>query len=388
MARDIALPRLSDTTDEGMLVTWFVEPGQHVHAGDTIAEIQLEKVSYDVPAPASGIIEQLLAAAGDIVTIDTAIATMRDDGEAASDIPADPLAIQATKDSVAAAEAGTRVAASPAARRLARELGVDLARVTGTGPEGRIQEADVQATAAGPGGGTPTPPPAEPRDVGLLPISLMRRTIAERLTSALAETAQLTLSSEADVTELAARLEAWTTASGRKTGWTEAVVRACAVALVQHPRLGMAWTDRGLVPPRSIDIGVAVALEDGLQVPVIRGADRKDVGAIGVEIAGFADRARSGVLTGAETSGACFTVTSLGAWRIDAFTPLLDPPQSAILGVGRARWRPAVVDGDVVPRMLLVLSLTFDHRVTDGAPAAAFLDTVVGLLERPARLDV
>ncbi len=431
MPRDITVPRLSDATDEGMLVAWFVEPGQRVSAGDTVAEVQMEKTSYDVVAPAAGRIERLLAAPGDIVTAATAIATLADDGgdgvsattpaqTTSAAVPAEtapaPAEVAAVPGetgptaapALAASPAGlpapgdggdgdeVRVAASPAARRLARELGVELRRVAGSGPGGRIQESDVRAVAeAGPAVAPPAAQaaqasPAAPtpvREPGLVPISIMRRTIADRLRTGLAETAQLTLTAEADVTDLAARLGAWTARLGRKVGYTEALVRACAAALGEHPRLAMAWTDRGLVPARSIDVGVAVALPDGLLVPVVRGADRKDLSELGTEIAGLADRARSGVLTAAETSGACFTVTSLGAWRIDAFTPLLDPPQTAIMGIGRARLRPAVVDGAIVPRMLLVLSLTIDHRVVDGAPAAAFLEAVVCRLETPGWME-
>ena len=401
MPREITVPRLSDATDEGMLVAWFVEPGQRVSAGDTVAEVQMEKTSYDVVAPAAGRIQSLLVAPGDIVTAGTAIATLAEDlGEEASAVsPASALSPASAVSPAgvpAAADGGEggeeRVAASPAARRLARELGVDLRRLTGSGPGGRIQESDVRAAAeagtavAAPVAQASPTAPTLAREPGLVPISPMRRAIADRLRAGLAETAQLTLTAEADVTDLAARLGAWTARLGRKVGYTEAVVRASAAALGEHPRLAMTWTDRGLVPARSIDVAVAVALPDGLIVPVVRGADRKDLGELGTEIAGLADRARSGVLAAAETSGACFTVTSLGAWRIDAFTPLLDPPQTAILGIGRARLRPAVVGGAIVPRMLLVLSLTIDHRVVDGAPAAAFLESVVGRLESPGQL--
>ena len=214
----------------------------------------------------------------------------------------------------------------------------------------------------------------------------MRRTIADRLRSGLASTAQLTLTAEADVTELAESLSAWSAGAGRRIGYTEAILRACALALRDHPRVAATWTERGLVPAKRIDIGVAVALDEGLIVPVVRDADHKDLVTIGREIADLADRSHGGTLAAADTEGGCFSVTNLGAYRIDAFTPLLNPPQTAILGVGRARLRPAVVDGAVVARTLVVLSLTFDHQVVDGAPAAAFLAAVVDLLEQPQRL--
>jgi pyruvate dehydrogenase E2 component (dihydrolipoamide acetyltransferase) len=211
----------------------------------------------------------------------------------------------------------------------------------------------------------------------------MRRTVATRLTAGLREAAQLTLTAEADVTALAAELARLSGEWGRRAAYTETIVRACALALRDHPLVGSRWSEDGLVPPESIDIGVAVSVAGGLIVPVIRNADAKDLEGLSREIAALAERARSGQITTPETRGATFSVTNLGAHRIDAFTPLLDLPQAAILGVGRARLRPAVVGDQVVPRTLMVLSLTVDHRVIDGDPAAAFLDRVIALLEDP-----
>ena len=375
MRREILMPRLSEQVEEGVLVTWFVERGATVREGDLVAEVQVEKTSFDVVAPASGQIGELLFAAGDVVSQEAPIATV-ETAEAAEAV------------GEAAPSAPGAGPASPAARRLARELGVDLARVTGTGPGGRIQEADVRAAAAGTGaatGGTAsTGAGAVPATI---PLTAMRRTIADRLTTWLAQTAQLTLTAEVDVTDLGARLADWSASWGRRASYTDAIVRSCALALDAHPRIAATWSEEGLRPAARIDIGVAVALDDGLIVPVVRDAHAKSLATIGAEVAALADRARAGLLTPAETSGACFTITNLGAYRIDAFTPVLDPPQTAILGVGRARPRPAVRDGAVVARTLVVLSLTFDHRVVDGAPAAAFLDAVAGYLEYPDRLE-
>jgi pyruvate dehydrogenase E2 component (dihydrolipoamide acetyltransferase) len=173
---------------------------------------------------------------------------------------------------------------------------------------------------------------------------------------------------------------------GARPAWTAAAVRAVAVAARRHPAVLRRWTGAGLETVRSADVGVAIALADGLLAPAIRGADAKGVAAIAAEIAALAARARSGELSAAGGDGAVLGVTSLGAHRVDAFTPLLDPSQTALLGVGRARPRPAVVDGALAVRHLMGLSLTFDHRVLDGDPAAAFLDEVIGLLEDPEAL--
>jgi pyruvate dehydrogenase E2 component (dihydrolipoamide acetyltransferase) len=214
----------------------------------------------------------------------------------------------------------------------------------------------------------------------------MRRAIAERLSGWLGSTAQLTLTAEADVTALAAELERLSEGTQRQASYIEAVVRALALALRHHPAVGARWTEGGLAYSDRYDIGIAVAVPDGLITPVVRDADHKDLAGLGREIAELAERARAGGLMPADVEGGVLSVTNLGAYRIDGFTPLLNPPQTAILGVGRARWRAAVVNGAIVPRLLMVLSLTFDHRVMDGAPAADYLTEVVGLLEEPARL--
>jgi len=360
------MPVLSDEVEEGVLVTWFVVPGASVRAGDLVAEVQVEKVSEEVRAPADGRLLEALVAQGDVVRQGAPIAVL--EVGAAEPAPAAPAAPPGGPTAPV-------VAASPAARRLARELGVDLATVTGTGPGGRILEADVQMASSG----------AVEGAVRTEPLSPMRRTIATRLTTGLHEAAQLTLTAEADATDLAAGLAARASSGGRPS-YTAAVVRACAIALRDHPRMARRWSAEGLVPVAAIDVGVAVALDDGLVVPVLRAADQKGLEALAEELGALAERIRSGSITSPETQGAVMTVTSLGAHRIDAFTPLLDLPQAAILGVGRARPRPAMVGGAVVARTLMTLSLTIDHRVVDGEPAAAFLDQVIAILEEPSRL--
>ena len=188
------------------------------------------------------------------------------------------------------------------------------------------------------------------------------------------------------MTDLMAGLAAAAASTGRPHGILGATIRAAAVALRDHPALSATWNADGLGLPDAIHVGCAVALADGLVVPVVRDPGSRTVADIEAVVADLAARAREGRLLPADTAGACFSVTNLGAHRVDAFTPLLNPPQSAILGLGRARLRPAVVDGTVVPRRLAVLSLTFDHRVVDGEPAADFLDDVLALLEAPERL--
>jgi pyruvate dehydrogenase E2 component (dihydrolipoamide acetyltransferase) len=216
----------------------------------------------------------------------------------------------------------------------------------------------------------------------------MRRIIANRMRTGLAGSAQLTLTAEADLTALGAELKRLTGEWGRRASYTEAAVRASAIALKAHPRITAILVENQLLYPSQIDIGVAVALDEGLVAPLIRNADQKSLATLNAEIAELAEKARAGRLSLEELQGGCFTVTNLGGYRIDAFTPVLNPPQSAILGMGRGRLRPAVVDGAVVPRNLAVFSLTIDHQVIDGAPGAAFLGDVLALLEDPGRLLV
>lgn len=379
MRREVLMPVLSDEVEEGMLVTWLVEPGAVVREGDLIAEVQVQKVSADVPAPADGQVVELLLKPGGVVKQGEPIAVIQEVAATESPAPAAPAAPAAAGASGAPAAAplaprdpGGVGVATPAARRLARELGVDVATVPGSGPGRRIVEADVRAAAEG--------------ARRALPLSPMRQTIAARLKAGLASTAQLTLTAEADVTVLAGELERLTAQWGRRASYTEAVVRASALALKDHPELGIRLSEAGLEYPERIDIGVAVALEEGLIVPVVREADGKDLETLTREIADLAQRSRDGRLSPAETEGGVFSVTNLGAYGIDAFTPLLNPPQSAILGIGQARPRPAVVGGRIEVRTLLVLSLTFDHQVVDGAPAAAFLADVVRDLKGSDRL--
>ena len=361
MATDVLFPHMSDEVDEGVLVTWFVESGAAVDEGALVASVQVEKVEEEVYAPVGGQVLELVVGQGDVVQQGAVIARIgAADEQAAAGRPAVVSGAGAAPPQPGPA---TVALASPAARRVARELGVDLAAVQGTGPGGRIVEDDVRRASEGPSAGEPLPG--------------TRRLLADRVRNWLAATAQFTLTSEVDVTELAQR----------QPQWTAAVVRACVLALPRHPRLASRWHGDRLVPPETFDIGVAVSLEDGLVVPVIHRADEKDLPTLASDVAALAERASAGTLTIDDVSGAVFTVTNLGGHPIDAFTPLVYQPQTAILGVGRARARPAVVDDRIEPRTTLVLSLTVDHQVTDGAPAAAFLADIADLLAHPERLD-
>ena len=359
MDTDVVFPHMSDETDEGVLVTWLVESGATVREGDVVATVQVEKVDQDVYAPADGEVIELLVGQGDVARQGEVIARIgRREARAAAAPPA-PAVPASTRPAP-----GRERPASPAARRLARELGIDLAVVEATGPGGRIVEEDVRRVA-----GARATPPGE-----VLPAA--RRILADRLRNWLAATAQFTVTSEVDVTELAVT----------EPPWTAAIVRACALALIDHRRVASRWDGDRLVRAESLDIGVLVALDDGLVVPVVRAVDTKTVTDLAGEISSLAERARRGALEMGDVTGAVFAVTNLGAYPIDAFTPIIYQPATAILGTGRAALRPAVVDGRIEARTMLTLSLTVDHQVIDGAPAAAFLARVGELLGDPSRL--
>jgi pyruvate dehydrogenase E2 component (dihydrolipoamide acetyltransferase) len=280
----------------------------------------------------------------------------------------------------------------PRARRLANQHGIDLSRVGGTGPGGRITENDVRQIVSRAGNRAAEPPLAssaaqgggarvEQRQTRVIPLTGMRGAIARRMLQSLQTSAQLTLVSEADVTALAKQHESLTRQFG--ISYTDLLIKAAALALRKHPRLNAVVAGEEIHILPDINIGVAIALDDGLVVPVVRNADCKPLSTIANEVAVFVQRARGGKLIMAEITGGSFTVTNLGSFGIDAFTPILNPPEAAILGVGRIVERLTRRDSDLVWRQAMVLSLTVDHRAVDGAPAAAFLQSLRELLEQP-----
>ena len=309
-----------------------------------------------------------------------------------------PNAPPRSSAALAADDAGARRAISPVARKLAAELGVELARVTGSGPGGRITREDVEraasaahaapVTSAGTGGaGATVPPPAAagagapaPAAAGKpllrsIPMRGMRKTIADRMSQSLQQSAQLTIVSEADVTaavELRERLV-------RQFDFTygDLLVQAVARALLRHPRMNARLAQDAIVIMPQVNVGMAVALEDGLIVPVIFDADKKSLREIAVVTRELGERARTGKLRLEEVSGGTFTITNLGTYGVDAFTPIINTGEIGILGVGRIIEKPVIHRGEIARRSMMTLSLTFDHRLIDGAPAAQFLQTVV-----------
>lgn len=377
MPVEIVMPKFGLTMQEGKIQQWFKAEGDAIETGQPLFEVETEKVLYEVEAPASGVVAKLLYPLESTVPCAKAVAVIAVGGE-------DPAAIAKAYASKAP-EAGTSalphagapasqrtastpagaIVATPAARKLAKDRGIDLATVKGTGPGGRITREDVEAAAAMPQG---------------TPLHGMRKSIADRMFKSLQSTAQLTITTEADVTPLVARREQLK--KEFNLTFTDMLIEAVAGALVAHPRLRLTVEGDLIQPHEEVNVGIAVALDEGLIVPVIRHADTKSLQQIADESRRLAEKARAGSLGVDEVSGGTFTITNLGMYGIDAFTPIINQPQIAILGVGRIVPKPAVHDGQIAIRSMMTLSLTFDHRIVDGAPAAAFLQDVAARLSR------
>jgi len=383
------MPKFGLTMQEGTIQQWFKAEGDRVNKGEPLFEVETEKVLYEVETPAGGTLARVLYPAEATVACARVLAVIALDGE-------DPAAIAARYDptrapvtlprtveaapalpasAVPPAGAGTPV--TPAARKLAKEQGMDLATVRGSGPGGRITREDVEAALSR--NVAPTRPAVSSAAPGGSPLRGRRKAIAEHMLRSLQSTAQLTITTEDDVSALVARRQRWQ--AEFSLTYTDLILEAAASALRTHPRLNATFQAGLLQEHGEVHIGLAVALDDGLVVPVIRNADRKTLREIAAESLALAEKARRGTLGVDDVSGGTFTVTNLGMYGVDAFTPVLHTPQIAVLGVGRILDKPAVHEGRVAPRAMMVLSLTFDHRVVDGAPAAVFLRSVVEHLQ-------
>ncbi len=372
---DIPVPDVIGDAEECVVVTWLKRVGDFVREGEDLVVLQVEKVSYDVPSPVTGRLVEILVPQGQVARRDQPLARVEVTEEEAVAPPAEGSAKPAPPAPRPESRPG-RVLASPMAKRLAREHNIDLSQIQGTGRGGRITEKDVRAFIEAQKAGA--------KEEETIPLAGMRATIARRMHESLHTMAQLTLFTEADVTDLVALRARLKDEAG--VTYTDLIVRACALALREHPRLNARLEGDVIRLLPDVHIGIAVALEDGLVVPVIRHADQKDVVALARTRQALVERARQGQLSGEEMSGSTFTVTNLGMYDIDGFTPIINPPEVAILGVGRIVEKVVIHQGKVAQRAMMVLSLTFDHRVVDGAPAAAFLQTIKRYLETPDTL--
>ena len=399
MAVEVVMPKFGLTMTEGTIQQWFKSEGDTIKNGEALFEVETEKVLYEVEAPADGTVAKLLYGIEAVVGVGLPVAIIAEAGEEAAEVaaryadaaaapaaaPPEPAPVAAAAAPAAPAEKRGRVPVTPAARKLAKEHGIDLSGVAGTGPRGRITREDVQKIIDSGGQAAPSPAPAAtPAAAADIPLRGMRKVIAERMHQSLQGSAQLTISTEVDVTQLIDRRQE--VRQEFNVTYTDFIVQACAHALKQHPRMNAALEGDIIRANTDIHVGLAVALDEGLIVPVVRDADKKSLKDIAAEAKTLAEKARASQLKLEEVSGGTFTVSNLGMYGVDAFTPIINAPQSGILGVGRIVEKPVIYRGEVTRRSMMVLSLTFDHRVIDGAPAGAFLQTVADLLAHGNRI--
>lgn len=395
MPTEIRMPMWGMGMLEGTVIEWYKHEGDEVDAGEPLAEIEAAKTTKDLVSPVTGILQRVLVGEDEtvpvqellaiVVTADDEPATARaDDATAAPrvDVPS------ATAHSGAPPRPGTPARnVVPRARQRAKELGIDVGTVAGTGPGGRVTVADVELAANAAGAGTAGSAPAADAADGVrtLPLTGMRGIIARRMHDSLQSMAQLTLVTTADVTELVEHRSSWT--SALRPTYSDYVVRAVVLALRDHERLNATVESDRIRLFEHVDIGIATALADGLVVPVLRAAETTSLDAVARASAALVEKVRTGSYGLDDISDATFTVTSLGGQGIDAFTPIINPPGVAILGVGRIVEQPVRAGDGIGWRHVMTLSLTIDHRAVDGAPGAAFLRALRELLADPDALS-
>jgi pyruvate dehydrogenase E2 component (dihydrolipoamide acetyltransferase) len=388
------MPRLSDSMEEGTVVEWLVNDGVQVARGDELAEIETDKATMTYEADAGGILQHVVAE-GETVAVGATIAQLLTEEEARTaggqSVLAEPP-VQGADGSgrggedpdsarsdapvtTVEAEPATRVKASPLARRVADALGVELATLTGSGPGGRIVRADVEAAPQA----VIAPHQAQPESVEL---TRAQRTVARRMSDSHASIPDFQVRIEVDVTQLLDMRRSMK-AAGHAVSVNDFVVRACALTLRDHPRANATYRDGAFDLHARVNVGVAVAGEGTLVVPIIFDTDAKPVTQVAEESRALAAKVRDGTITPAELSGGTFTVSNLGMFGVTSFTAVITPGQAAVLAVGAAAERPVAYEGDIVRRSIMDLSLSCDHRILYGADAASFLADLRGLLEQP-----
>lgn len=387
---EITMPRLSVTMESGRLLRWLVPEGGAVKEGEPLLEVETDKVSQEVPAPTSGILRGVRLQPGEEAPVGAVIGYIVAPGEAFVPPPTETPeasgaeARLAEPTSAPSAEAG-KVRASPAAKRVAEEHGVDLSLVKGTGPGGRIQAEDVLAFVEAQKKKPPMPAQAEAADLVTPP--QMHLVMARRMTESFRDVPHFYLTVEVAARRLLELREGLLASVEGKTGarltLSDLMLKIVGLTLAQHPEVNASWEGGKLRRHRGVHLGLAVAVEQGLVVPVIRDADKKPLVEIVGERKALVEKAQGGKLTLDDISGGTFTISNLGMYDVDVFQAIVNPPQGAILAVGSVRERAVVEGGAVVARPTFFLTLSVDHRVTDGAHAALFLKDLKEMLESP-----
>jgi pyruvate dehydrogenase E2 component (dihydrolipoamide acetyltransferase) len=412
MSNQVTLPRLGQGMESGTIVRWLKSEGDKVEKGEPLYELDTEKVTQEVEADAGGVLLKILAQEGQEIQVGKAIAVIGEEGEEVPEAeaePEEPTKVTEeepeeegepaqTEEPVGArqpppaerpegkeeapARDGGRVKASPLARRIAKERGVDLKALRGTGPEGRIVAEDVERAGVAPGVGAPA---AAPGQVEVVQLSRMRQTIARRLTEAWkAPHFQIAMSADMRASiRLREALVARTEEEGVRPTYSDILTKVCALALMRHRAVNAHFADGETRLFPTANIGIAVAIPDGLIVPVIPSCEAKTIAEIAQARADVVERARGGKLQNADLENGTFTISNLGMYGVERFIAVLNPPQAAILAVGAIEERAVVSDGEIVAQPRMELTLSCDHRAVDGAAASQFLADVKSFLEEP-----
>jgi len=425
---EIIMPKMGDAMTEGKVVRWYKKAGDAVKKGEPVLEIETDKVNLDLEAEQDGTLGDVAAEAGKMVEVGGVLATILGAGEkaqpkkaaaapAAEEPPArraidkkdsikhstgeygeaiDMKAPRVDRTSAAASSAAPasgdngRRRSSPLARKMARELGVSIEQVQGSGPGGRIVANDIKnfkpSAAAPQKAKAPSLPPVQQLETKEIPLTAMRRTIAKRLAESTGPIPHFYLTAEYDVTNLLSLREQVNEIAGIKTSVNDFIVRAAALALRHHPNVNASWGDEAITQHGEIHIGIAVSTPEGLITPVVRNADSKSITDISNEVRVLADKAKNRKLTPNDYQGSTFTISNLGAWGIEQFTAIINPPNVAILAIGAASAQPVVIDRQIVIRDRMKVTMSCDHRVVDGALGAEYLRTLRSYIEQPVRL--
>jgi len=426
MAIRIDMPKLSDTMEEGVIASWNVEEGDTVSSGDVIAEVETDKATMDVEVFDDGTILKILAKEGDAVPLGQAMAIVGEEGEDYSDLldddqssgngtygadeeqakeeetepdePKDPVFGDLEEDvdeqsqEAPAGDKNGRIKASPLAKKMAEEQGIDISNVQGSGPEGRIIKRDIEEykpeeaeTAPEPSASTAVELETTEEDTEIR-ISQMRKTIARRLAESKFTNPHYYETVDIDMSAAIEARGKLNEVAEEKISFNDLIVKASAVALKQHPMVNSSWMDDKIIQHGSVHVAVAVAVDEGLVTPVISNTDRKGLTQISTETKEMAGLARDKKLDPEQMQGSTFTISNLGMFGIEEFTAIINPPNACILAVGAIRDTPVVQNGEVVPGKRMKVTLSSDHRLVDGATAAQFLNTLRSLLEDPFRM--
>jgi pyruvate dehydrogenase E2 component (dihydrolipoamide acetyltransferase) len=407
VAKDVVMPALGMAQETGTLLQWLKAPGDAVTKGEPLMEVETDKTTVEIEAPASGTLSNVIAKPGDVIPVGQVIAVILSAGEAdksSAVVAATPIARRIAAEHkvdlaevkpqggrvqkedvlayVSAKSSGNgRMLASPKARVLAQERGIELKMIPGSGPDGAVLAADVLAVSS-----TPAPVVAEAKSAEPMTISRIWQVMAERLSQAWTTIPHFYLLREVNASHLIAWLADARERSAEKITYTDLLVKVTAVALRQHPRLNASWRGGTIGSNSEVNIGLAVAIEEGLVVPVVHRADMLGLSQLAARRAELVTRAQAGKLSLDDLSGGTFTISNLGMYGVDAFSAIVNPPQAAILAVSRIADRVVPLNGQPAVQPMMTLSLSCDHRVVDGARGAQFLQTLADLIEHPLRL--